>query len=293
MSPDLRLTSQTPVIIQGIEVQESRRWVDSMRRYGTRVVGWVSASAEETEADGLPVFRSHADALSATGAEACVSMVPPRSAADAILEAADSGVRLIVSLTAGMPLQDAVRVRRRIADLRITYVGPGSSGIAVPAARVKLGSMPDGALAPGAVALVTASDSLAAEAGYQMVQGGLGQSLYIDVGSHTIKGTPMAALPALLQADDATKAVALLGTTRGTEEEDFADAMRRSDLGKPVFAYIAGHALPAGALGGFWPLPDAPGATAAAARKRAALEAAGAKVYNSLGALIKALQAAA
>ncbi len=293
MTPDLRLTAQTPVIIQGIEVQTSRRWVDSMRRYGTRVVGWVSASSKETEADGLPIFPSHAEALSATGAEVCVSMAPPRTAADAILEAADSGVRLIVSLTAGMPLHDAVRVRRRIGDLHITYIGPGTSGIALPAVRIKLGSMPDDALAPGAVALVTASDSLAVEAGYQMAQSGLGQSLYIDVGSHTIKGTPMAVLPPLLQADDATKAIALLGTTRGTEEEDFAAAIGPSGLTKPVFAYIAGHALPAGALGSFWPLTDAAGSTAAAARKRAALEAAGAKVYNSLGALIKALQAAA
>ena len=293
MIPDLRLTSDTPVIVQGIEVHAGRRWVESMRQYGTNIVGWVSASSEETTADGLPVFRSHADARSATGAEACVSMAPPRSAADAILEAADLGIRLIVSLTAGMPLHDAVRVRRRIDDLRVAYVGPGSSGIAIPAARVKLGSMPEDALAPGGVALVTASDSLAAEAGYQMVQTGLGQSLYIDVGSHMIKGTPMAVLPALLQADTATKVVALLGTTRGTEEEDFAAAIGPSGLAKPVHAYIAGHALPAGALGGFWPLPDAPGATATAARKRAALEAAGATVYNSLGALIKALQAAA
>jgi succinyl-CoA synthetase alpha subunit len=293
MTPNLKMTPETPVIIQGIEVHAAHLWVDSMRRYGTRIVGWVSGSSEETEADGLPVFRSHAEALSATGAEVCVSVAPPRGAADAILEAADSGIRLIVSLTAGMPLHDAVRVRRRIADLHITYVGPGSSGIAIPGIQVKLGSMPDDVLAPGAIALVTASDSLAAEAGYHMARSGLGQSLYIDVGSHTIKGTPMAALPALLQADEATQAVALLGTTRGTEEEDFAEAIRSSGLTKPVFAYIAGHALPAGALGGFWPSPDAKGTVTTAARKQAALEAAGVKVYGSLGDLIKALQAAA
>ena len=293
MTPDFRMTPQTTVIVQGIESQASRRWVASMRRYGTPIVGWVSASSEETESDGLPVFRSHAEALSATGAEVCVSMVPPRTAADSLLEAADSGIRLIVSLTAGMPLHDAVRVRRRIADLNITCVGPDSSGIAVPAAQVKLGTMPDEALAPGAVALVTTSDSLAAEAGYQMVQRGLGQSLYVDVGSNMIKGTAMAALPALLQADEATEAIALLGTTRGTEEEDFAEAMRQAGLSKPVFAYIAGHTLPAGALGHFWPLLDGTASIAAAARKRAALEAAGAKVCNSLDALIKAVQAAA
>ncbi len=293
MSPDFRLMPNTPVIVEGIEAPYSHRWVDSMRRYGTHVVGWVSSAAEPPDGGDLPVFRSHAEAVSATGAEACVSMAPPRTAADAILDAADAGIRLIASLTAGMPLHDAVRVRRRTGDLRITYVGPGSAGLAVPAAGVKLGSMPDASLAAGTIALVAASGSLAAEAGYQMVQGGLGQSIYIDVGSHAIKGTSMMALPAYLQADAATKAVALVGTARGTEEEDFAEAMGPAGLHKPVLAYIAGHALPAGAVSGFWPLPGAPGSTAPALRKRAALEAAGATVYNSLGALIKALHAVA
>lgn len=292
MSLDLRLTSETPVILQGIERETSRRWAEAMRRYGTHIAGWVSppaTAATDADAGGLPVFPSCAEALAATNAEVCVSMVEPRLAADAILEAADTGLRLIVSLTPGVPLHDAVRVRRRIRDLRTTLVGTGSSGIAVPAARVKLGSIPDHCLAPGRFALVSASASLASEAGYQMVQSGLGQSLYIDAGSHIVKGTPMEDLPALLQADAATEAVVFLGTPRGAGEEEFAGAMRRSGLMKPVFAYVAGHMLPDGSFGGFWPPPGTPGLLPVAG-KQAALEAAGAEVYNSLGALIKALK---
>ena len=288
MSLDLRLASDTAVILQGIEQESSRRWASSMRRYGTNVVGWVTPPDTEAETDGLPVFATHAEAIAATNAEACVSMVEPRFAADSILEAADSGIRLIVSLTRGVPLHDAARLRRRIRDLRSTLVGAGSSGLAVPSIGVKLGSMADECLAPGRFALVSSSASLAAEAGYQMRQAGLGQSLYLDVGSHVLKGMPMEDLPALFQADAATEAVVLLGTPRGTGEEDFADAMRRSGLTKTVHAYVAGCSLRNGVLGGFWPTLGEPGPLPVAA-KQAALEAAGAEVYNSLGALIKAL----
>jgi succinyl-CoA synthetase alpha subunit len=304
MSLDLRITAETPVIVQGIGHSSSRRWVDSMRRYGTRIAGWVAPEPAGADAGALPVFPTVAAAQAATGAEVCVSMVEPRIAADAILEAADAGIRLIVSLTRDMPLHDAVRVRRRLRDLGTAVVGPDSSGLALPGARVKLGSIPDDALAPGVIALVSASASLAAEAGCRLVQAGLGQSLYIDVGSHVIKGVGMADLPALLQADAATEAVVFLGTTRGTGEEDFAAAARLAGLAKPVFVYTAGGRLrPAadfrksvsdGALGGFWPPAGCRGGPAplTAAAKEEALAAAGAQVYNSLGALITAVQAA-
>jgi len=271
-----------------------------MRRYGTRIAGWVASETSGADTSALPLFPTVAAAQAATGAEVCVSMVAPRMAADAILEAADAGIRLIVSLTRDAPLHDVVRVRRRIRDLGTAVVGPGSSGLARPGAGVMLGAIPDDALAPGAVALVSASASLAAEAGRRLVQAGLGQSLYIDVGDHVIKGVGMADLPALLQADAATEAVVFLGTTRGTGEEDFAAAAREAGLAKPVFAYVAGGQLRPvdggglGSLGGFWPLPGCRGPVPlTAADKEAALAAAGAKVYNSLGALITAVQAAA
>jgi succinyl-CoA synthetase alpha subunit len=290
MSHALELSRETAVILQGIDREDSRRWADAMRRYGTKIAGWVGPSAAEADSDGLPVFSSHAEALAASHAEICVSMVEPRRAADAVIEAADAGIRLIVSLTAGVPLHDAIRMRRRTWDLGATLVGPGSSGIAAPAAHVKLGAIPDDCLAPGRFALVAASASLAAEAGRQMVQAGVGQSLFVDTGSHTVKGMAMEDLALVLEANPATTAVVFLGTPRGTGEEDFAAAMQRSGLTKRVFAYIAGSSLSDGALGGFWPPPGRPGPIPAAA-KRAALEAAGAEVYNSLDSLIKALRA--
>ena len=279
-----------PVLLQGIEREESRRWADSMQRYGTDIAGWVAPSGADADAGGLPVFPSYAAAVAATGAGACVAMTEPRRAADGIVEAAEAGIRLIVSVTAGVPLHDAIRARRRIGALQAVVIGPGSSGLAMPAARVKLGAVADHCLAPGRFALVSASASLAAEAGYRMVQAGLGQSLYLDAGSHAVPGTPMEDLPALVEADAATAAVVFLATPRGTAAEDFAAGMQRSGMARKVFAYVAGGALPEGAMGGFWPPPGHPGPLPVAA-KRAALEAAGAEVYNSLGSLIKALEA--
>lgn len=295
MSFDLRISSETPVLLQGIENPSGLRWADSMRRYGTRIAGWVVTAQTHGDAGGLPVFPSHAEARAATNAEVCVSMVAPRLAADAILEAADAGTRLVVSLTRNVPLHDAVRVRRRIRDLGTTVIGPGSSGLARPGDGVKLGSMPDDALAPGGIALVSASASLAAEAGWRMTQSGLGQSLYIDVGDHLIKGLALADLPALLQADVTTETVVFLGTPRGAGEEEFAAASRQTGLVKPVHAYVAGRMLADGALGGFWPLAGCRGGPGplTVAEKEAALAAAGARVYNSLDALIKAVRAAA
>jgi succinyl-CoA synthetase alpha subunit len=292
MTLDLRLSAETAVILQGLDREDARRWAHAMGRYGTRIAGWVAPQPTDAESGGLPVFPSHAEAVAASNARVCVSMVEPRRAADAAIEAASAGIRLIVSLTAGVPLQDAMRMRRRIGDLGATLVGPGSSGIALPAAGLKLGAIPDHCLAPGRFALLSASASLASEAGYQMAQAGLGQSVFFDAGSHTVKGTPMADLPALLDADPATAAIVFLGTPRGTSEEEFAAAMQRSGLRKKVFAYVAGDSVPDGVLGGFWPPPGRPGPISTN-EKQAALEAAGAAVYNSLGSLITALRTVA
>jgi len=288
VSLDLKMSRGMPVIVQCADLQASARWIDAMRRYGTNVVACVAPAADGEDHSGLPVFRHCADALAEkTEVETCVSIAQPRSAADALLEAAEAGVRLIVSLSVGVPVHDIMRAHRRIEALGVTLFGAASSGIALPAAGIMLGAIPDASLRPGDVALVSASGSLAAEAGYQMGEAGLGQSLYIDVGSDIVKGTRMAALTATLMADASTRAVALIGTAQGTEEEEFSATIQSITFDKPVLAYIAGLAAPDREVRN----PMEPSAAEAATRKAAALAEAGADVYNSLGALVAALKA--
>jgi succinyl-CoA synthetase alpha subunit len=285
MTIDLKLSRETPVIVQGQDYAACHRWIESMRRYGTNIAGCVSPATDLDEAGDLPFFPHCAAALAATKAEVCVSAAPPRSAADAALEAAEAGVRIVVSLSTGVPVHDVLRVHRRIRNLGITWIGAATSGLARPAAGIMLGGIPDESLRPGDVAVVTASGSLGIETGFQMCEAGLGQSLYVDVGGDSVKGTRMAALPSALKADAATRAVVLLGAAQGNEEHEFAAEIQRNPIGKPILAYIAGRSLPdAGSRGS--------GSTAAA-RKSAALAAAGATVYNSLGALVAALKATA
>jgi len=286
MSVALRLTRGMPVIVQSANLASCSRWIDAMRRYGTNVAGCVSPGATSDSLDGLPLFKHCGDAVAATRAAACVSIMPPRTAADAVLEAADAGIQLIVWLGTGIPIHDTMRAHRRIDDLGVTWIGAASSGIACPATGVMLGAIPAESLASGHIALVSTAGDLSAEAGLRMREAGLGQSLYIDVGSDMVKGTRLAALAEALKADEATRAVALLGTTFGSEEEEFALTIQRVRLGKPVLAYIAGRSLPDVA----GPIGTLPGSQAAL-RKEAALAVAGATVYNSLGALVAALRA--
>lgn len=278
MSAALNFSRGMPVVVQSADLASCGRWIEAMRHFGTNIAGCVSPGAKQDRFGDLPVFPTCADAEAATKAAACVSVLPPRTAADGVLEAAEAGIRLVVSLGSGIPVHDTLRVRRRIADLGACWIGGGSTGIACPAAGIMLGAMPAEALHPGKVALLSTAGALAAEAGFRIRQEGLGLSLYVDVGGDLVKGTRLAALADRLRADAATGAVILLGTTAGTEEEEFAERIAPAGLGKPVLAYIAGHAL-----------PDAD----TVARKEAALAAAGATLYNSLGALVAALKAVA
>jgi succinyl-CoA synthetase alpha subunit len=289
MSAPLTLSRDMPVIVQSADLGPCGRWIEAMRRYGTNIAACVSPAAGRDRFDDLPLFRHCAEAQTATRAAACVSVMPPRTAADSVLEAAEAGIGLVVSLSTGIPVHDTMRIRRRVAALDVAWIGGASSGIARPAATVMLGAIPLESLLPGNVALLSTSSGLAAEAGFRMRQEGVGQSLYVDVGSDLVKGTRLDGMIERLKTDDETRAVALLGTTAGTEEEEFARAMQETGLDKPVLAYIAGRTLPDPSAG---TAPAVPGG-ADAARKEAALAAAGARIYNSLGALVAALKAAA
>jgi succinyl-CoA synthetase alpha subunit len=289
MSAALAISRDMPVIVQSADLASCSRWIDSMRRYGTNLVGCVSPAAGSDRFEELPLFERCADAVAATAAQACVSVMPPRTAADAVLEAAVAGIPLIVSLTVGVPVHDTMRVRRRIGDLGATWIGGGSIGLARPDARVLLGGLPADALSPGPVALVSTAGVLAAETALRLRSAETGLSLLVDVGGDMVKGTRMAALAEGLRDDAATQAIALVGTASGTEEDEFSLLYRHLEIEKPLFAYIAGAAHPEAAVtpDAAQPAPDA------VARKAAALAEAGATVYNSLGGLVAALKTAA
>ena len=283
-----RIESETPVIVQGITGRQGRRHALLMRDYGTNVVGGVAPGSNRGDVDGLPVFQSCAEAIAATRAAASVAIVPPDAAADAVLEAAESGIRLIISVAEGVPAHDSIRVLRRVRDLGTTWIGSSSPGLAVPAARVKLGWIPDDALNPGRIGLISRSGTLSFEIGSRMVTRGLGQSVWIGVGGDFVKGTRFAELLPFFEQDEETDALVVIGEIGGTDEQDLAEAIREHGFAKPVHALLTGVGAPAGITMGH--------AGAMIHRdhdrldsKRAALEGAGVTVYTSIGALIDAL----
>lgn len=287
---DLRLTSTAPVLVYGLSRQQGWHQVEIIQAYGTNVVGGVAADTGPDDQGEITVFKSCTEAVSATHATACVTVTPPETTADAVLEAAEAGIRIVVSLAKGVPAHDTLRVLRRIRELGTIWIGSASSGFAIPSERVKLGWIPDYCLAPGGFALITTGDALAYEVGQRMIASGLGQSIWIDVGNDPVKGTRLPDLVSFLQQDDATAGVILVGNAGGSDEEELAEAVKSEGLRKPVFALAPGLSLPDTFASTH--VESLPGATAvSAARKRAALEASGASVYNSVGALIEALQA--
>ncbi len=286
---DLRLTSTTPVLVQGISRPQGVRQAEEIKSYGTNVGGGVSADGGPNDSGDITVFRSCTEAVSATHALACVTTTPPETTADAVLEAAEAGIRVIVSLAKGVPAHDTIRVLRRIRELGTIWIGSASSGIAIPSEHLKLGWIPNYCLGPGRFAVIAKCDALAYEVGQQMVASGLGQSIWIDVGNEPLKGTRLADLVPFLKQDETTVGIILAGSAGGTDEEEFADAIKSEGLEKPVAALLPGLSFPETFAATH--VESLPGATAtSAARKRAALEAAGASVYNSVGALVKSLQ---
>ncbi len=287
---DFRLPSATPVLVQSLSQHHSRHQVETIRAYGTNVVGIVSTEDAPDRENGIPVFRSCTEAVSATHAAACVTAAPPESTADAVLEAAEAGIRVVVSLARNVPVHDTVRVLRRIRELGTTWIGSASSGLAIPSERLKLGWIPDYCLRPGNVALVSTNNALAEDVGHRMIAAGLGQSIWIDVGNAPVKGTRLPDLVPFLQRDNATARVVLIGSAGGSDELEFAEAIKSEGLTKPVAALVPGVSLPDTYTATH--VESLAGGTAmSASRKRAALEAAGASVYNSVGDLVIALQA--
>ena len=264
--------------MQGITGKEGTFHMLQMRDYGTNVVGGVTPGKGGTTHEGIPVFNTVADAVKETGANASVIYVPPAFAADAIMEAGDAGLPLVVCITEGIPVADMVKAKEYLCDRNTRVIGPNCPGIISPG-KCKIGIMPGHIHKEGRIGVVSRSGTLTYEAVGQLTALGLGQSTAIGIGGDPIIGTNHTDALRLFQEDDETDAIVMIGEIGGTAEEDAA-AYAKDNVTKPIVAFIAGQTAPPGRRMGHAGAIIS-GGKGTAAEKMAALRAAGIRVVES------------
>jgi succinyl-CoA synthetase alpha subunit len=279
-----RIDRTTPVIVQGITGRAGQLHSRLMQQYGTRIVGGVSPGAKAREVNGVPVFASCAEAVAETGAKASVLLVGAMQLLDAMSDAVASGIRYLVTPTEGVPVHDALKAWKLCRDTGTLWIGGSTPGMAVPGV-AKLGFLPDDSLKPGPLGLMSKSGTLSYESGYRLARKGVGTSVWVGVGGDPVKGTRFADLVPFYAADEQTRALLIIGEIGGTEEEELAHTLAAQRFEKPVFAVIAGSTAPEGVtMGHAGALVH--GSHGTYATKRAALEAAGVRVFGSLNEMV-------
>jgi len=239
------IDTNTKLVVQGLTGREGTFHALAARAYGTQVVAGVTPGKGGASVEGIPVFNTVAEAVQKTGANASMIFVPPAGCADAIVEAADAGVALIVAITEGIPVNDMIRAKAYLAKSKSRLIGPNCPGIIRPSAKVKIGIMPARIHQPGFVGVVSRSGTLTYEAVGQTSALGFGQSTCIGIGGDPINGTNFIDTLTLFRDDPETKAVIMIGEIGGSAEEEAA-AWIRANLKKPVVSFIAGRTAPPG-----------------------------------------------
>jgi succinyl-CoA synthetase alpha subunit len=279
----------TRLIVQGLTGKEGTFHARQMVEYGTNIVGGVTPGKGGTTHEGIPVFNTVADAVREAGANASVIYVPPFAAADAVMEAADAGIPVVVCITEGIPTLDMVKVKEYLSDKNTRLIGPNCPGIISPG-KCKIGIMPGHIHREGNIGVVSRSGTLTYEAVGQLTALGLGQSSAIGIGGDPIVGTTHVDALKLFEADTETIGIVMIGEIGGTAEEEAA-AFAKENVTKPIVAFIAGQTAPPGRRMGHAGAIIA-GGKGTAAEKMKALESAGIHVVKSPAEIGRAMKEA-
>ncbi|MFC6997277.1 succinate--CoA ligase subunit alpha [Rufibacter roseus] len=239
------VNKDSKVIVQGFTGSEGSFHAQQMIEYGTNVVGGVTPGKGGSTHLDRPVFNTVAEAVEKAGANVSIIFVPPAFAADAIMEAADAGIKVIVAITEGIPVKDMVAAKNYIKNKSVTLIGPNCPGVITPG-EAKVGIMPGFVFKPGRIGIVSKSGTLTYEAADQIVKAGLGISTAIGIGGDPIIGTPTKNAVELLMEDPETDAIVMIGEIGGNYEAVAAEYIKSTGNKKPVVGFIAGQTAPAG-----------------------------------------------